>query len=389
MDGFALDLSVGGRRVFVRDRSLTASGRHSGTHIAAGQMPVGMRPTWWSNSNSSGEQGHTQSRRHDEVARRQVLEGAWGRKCKRMESTARNSTSLSSKLGRLSIRNCQCGWCADDGGKATGVAPLRLPLCGMEGGPPSRHWTRTEFRQVKSMQVRTTRRVLGMWPKQGGDWPTSAQRTARWAESLWKEAKIPLGTKRSPAFGHGGGGQDIWPRVESHPGGRVCVMVAKWRGAWWRRTVEGLLQRRTELGRRRLDTGHRCLGTHRWGDPSQRHVDASIAVDADWRDVAQDRDWWHRMEPGFVARIRRKTPKLCLPHNRSLMGEARCPWIEFAAGGFVVFWELRRVELRWSQATPRHAPLISAHSFCGPLCARGQQNDWCMNSHTNQSSSLP
>lgn len=73
------------------------------------------------------------------------------------------------------------------------------------------------------------------------------------------------------------------------------MTVAKWRGAWWRRTIEGLLQRRTDPS---VDTstGDRCFGKHCWDDPVQRHVDASIAVDLDWRDAAQDRERWHCMK---------------------------------------------------------------------------------------------
>lgn len=50
-----------------------------------------------------------------------------------------------------------------------------------------------------------------------------------------------------------------------------------------------------------------------------RHVDASTAVEMEWRDMVQDREWWHCMEAGFVAKVLRKTPKLNLRHK------CRCP----------------------------------------------------------------
>lgn len=55
----------------------------------------------------------------------------------------------------------------------------------------TRHWAATELRTLGTAQLRMTLRYCGWWPR--GDEPSLAQakRTARWAERLWAEARIP------------------------------------------------------------------------------------------------------------------------------------------------------------------------------------------------------
>lgn len=52
--------------------------------------------------------------------------------------------------------------------------------------------------------------------------------------------------------------------------------------------------------------GHRCLGKRCSNDKVQRHAHASIAVEMERHDAAQDREWWQRVQAGFVSKVLRK-----------------------------------------------------------------------------------
>lgn len=55
----------------------------------------------------------------------------------------------------------------------------------------TRHWTMLEVRQVRSMQIRSARRIAGWWPHADEYWAATAKRTTRHAEALFRDSKIP------------------------------------------------------------------------------------------------------------------------------------------------------------------------------------------------------
>lgn len=79
------------------------------------------------------------------------------------------------------------------------------------------------------MQRRLTRNILGVWPKQGEDWQAYARKTARWAESLWRDPSLGRSAGQlMAAMGgtFGGVGRGVWRDSTLTPEG--LFTVAEW-----------------------------------------------------------------------------------------------------------------------------------------------------------------
>lgn len=50
-------------------------------------------------------------------------------------------------------------------------------------------------------------------------------------------------------------------------------IAASWRDAWWRQTIHGVLHTEADLGRMRLNRGHRALGKRGWNEAIQKQSD--------------------------------------------------------------------------------------------------------------------
>lgn len=53
------------------------------------------------------------------------------------------------------------------------------------------HWTAHELSQVRSLQLKMTRRIAHWFPLDGEPWPEYARRCAAWSRRQWREAGIP------------------------------------------------------------------------------------------------------------------------------------------------------------------------------------------------------
>lgn len=180
-------------------------------------------------------------------------------------------------------------------------------------GAGCRHWTSTELRQPRSVQLRMTRRVLGWWPKQGEDWPIYARRKARRRLPPQHRHVSHYGTRQWPLSG--GDGPGHLARFETHPDDRICIKLVQWKGVWWRKTLRNLLDPPHDQDRRRLGWGHRTLGKRRWDEPLQNRVDARTNGDVHWNEPAQDTEAWARPEPTFVAHLLRRSPNPATSHG--------------------------------------------------------------------------
>lgn len=185
----------------------------------------------------------------------------------------------------------------------------------------TRHWTLQELKQIRSVQVRMTRRLAGWWPYADEAWAAYTKRTARHAESLWKDARIPWWDKAIVWMGWRWAGRSA--RLEAQPDDRRCVAVNHWRGAWWGETVNAVLRTEADPMCRRLNRGHRQLGRRSWGDAMQGEVDAVRSVETSWHEVAQDRAEWAGLQAGFVARVLRLAQEEPLPWTRWMMQQAQ------------------------------------------------------------------
>lgn len=90
----------------------------------------------------------------------------------------------------------------------------------------------------------------------------------------------------------------------------VGAVPMLWRSAWWRKALVGMNHLSTDSDRRRLNRD-----THR---AEHWRRDAVVLG------FTGPRDSWHRMEPGFVARVLRRTPKPTLPRRVNDRRGGRC-----------------------------------------------------------------
>lgn len=112
---------------------------------------------------------------------------------------------------------------------------------------------------------------------------------------------------------------DVYLRMGRGP--LWALVIPSQTGAWWGKTLRGLLERPADPGRCHLRRGHRALGKRRWGDPLQSHADTSTGDDVSLTRVAPDKDQWGALDTHVVAKMLRRSPKSQLPKTRWMICE--------------------------------------------------------------------
>lgn len=184
----------------------------------------------------------------------------------------------------------------------------------------TRHWTAGELQQVRSLQLKMSRRIAKRYPQPRAKNRPASQRRCLSLE--WRQTGIPPWARAISLSwrrwaGHSARQADRCPE-------RRRSKSLGWKDAWWRHTIRG-----SHAGHRgtsnRLGRGHRLLGRRRWGDLIQQVV--NTRGELPWQAMAHDREVWAELETEFVARAMRvsaRTQQPSLPGNH-MMPDARMP----------------------------------------------------------------
>lgn len=91
---------------------------------------------------------------------------------------------------------------------------------------------------------------------------------------------------------------------------RWIAQVLSWKDAWWRHTLRSM-HATDGMPPNRSGRGHRCLGKRRADDALQ--VTANERAEEPWQCTTLDRNVWHSLEVGFIARVNRVEPRSVQP----------------------------------------------------------------------------
>lgn len=241
------------------------------------------------------------------------------RRSKQTGSTTNSSSCSSGRRRRRITLNDRCGWSVEDGGR-------RCKCC---ISPFSHWWSGVEVAAIG--RVRSSVRSSPCKMHDTSDLGHAAQTGAGVAHLCTEDGlvsgRVIAEEGQKPALGRSAGQLMVALGGTSGsigaPPRRACLR----QGGKMARSVVPQDRRGSasatygiwmSMSRQVTRMSAKC----RWDDPVQKHVDASMAVDMDWHDAAEDRDGRHRMGAGFVARVSRKTPNVRWPHHCSLTGEA-------------------------------------------------------------------